>query len=262
VSVAASADSGCGRLEGKVALVTGAGSGIGGATAELFAREGARVVAVDLDAEAAQATAAAIEAGGGEALALATDVADPAAVEAMAASALERFGRVDVLVNNAGILDDYLPAAETSDEIWDRVMGVNLKSMLHTARALLPQMLANGGGAIVNVASTAALNGGNGGAAYTTSKHGVVGFTRQLCFDYARQGIRANVLCPGAVETGMTREIFASGDAAVMKAVESAPLGRWAQPEELAAAALFLASEEASFVNGSVHVVDGGFDSK
>ena len=251
-----------GRMEGKVGLVTGAGSGIGRASAERFAAEGARVVVVDVDAEGAQATAEAIEAAGGEALALATDVADGAAVEAMADAALKRFGRVDALVNNAGILDDYLPAAETPDAIWERVLGVNLKAQFLTCRALIPQMLVRGAGAIVNVASTAGLNGGNGGAAYTTSKHGVIGFTRQLCFDYARQGIRANVLCPGAVETGMTHEIFASGDAEVMKAVESAPIGRWAQPEELANAVLFLASEEASFVNGAVYVVDGGFDSK
>ncbi len=251
-----------GRMEDRVGLVTGAGSGIGRASAERLAAEGARVVAVDLDGASAEATAAAIEATGGEALALAADVADNAAVEAMAGAALQRFGRVDALVNNAGVLDDYLPAAETPDAVWDRVLGVNLRAQFLTCRALIPQMLVHGGGAIVNVASTAGLNGGNGGAAYTASKHGVIGFTRQLCFDYARQGIRANVLCPGAVETGMTREIFASGDAEVMKAVESAPIGRWAQPEELAAAVLFLASDEASFVNGAVYVVDGGFDSK
>lgn len=250
------------RMQDKVALVTGAGSGIGRASAERLAVEGARVVVVDVDAEGAQATVEAIEAAGGEALALDTDVADGAAVQAMADAALRRFGRVDALVNNAGILDDYLPAAETPDEVWERVMGVNLKAQFLACRALIPQMLVNGGGAIVNVASTAGLNGGNGGAAYTTSKHGVIGFTRQLCFDYARQGIRANVLCPGAVETGMTHEIFSSGDAEVMKAVESAPIGRWAQPEELANAVLFLVSEEASFVNGAVYVVDGGFDSK
>jgi 3-oxoacyl-[acyl-carrier protein] reductase len=249
-----------GRLQDKVALITGAGSGIGRASAERFAAEGAQVVAVDL--KGAADTVAAIEAAGGEGLALITDVADEDAVAAMAEVALERFGEVDVLMNNAGILDDYLAAADTPTSVWDRVLGVNLFAQFFTARALLPQMVERGDGAIINVASTAGLNGGNGGAAYTTSKHAIIGFTRQLCFDYARQGIRANVICPGAVETGMTKEIFASPDAAVMAAVESAPIGRWAQPEELANAALFLASDEASFVNGAVYVVDGGFDSK
>jgi 3-oxoacyl-[acyl-carrier protein] reductase len=249
-----------GRLQDKVALITGAGSGIGRASAERFAAEGAQVVAVDL--EGAAETVAVIEAAGGEGLALTTDVADEDAVAAMAEVALERFGKVDVLMNNAGILDDYLPAADTPTSVWDRVLGVNLFAQFFTARALLPQMVERGDGAIINVASTAGLNGGNGGAAYTTSKHAIIGFTRQLCFDYARQGIRCNVICPGAVETGMTKEIFASPDAAVMAAVESAPIGRWAQPEELANAALFLASDEASFVNGAVYVVDGGFDSK
>jgi 3-oxoacyl-[acyl-carrier protein] reductase len=218
------------------------------------------VVVVDL--KDAEETVAAIEAAGGEGLALRTDVADEDAVAAMAEVALERFGKVDVLMNNAGILEDFLPAADTPTSVWDRVLGVNLFAQFFTARALLPQMVERGDGAIINIASTAGLNGGNGGAAYTTSKHAIIGFTRQLCFDYARQGIRANVICPGAVETGMTKEIFASPDAAVMAAVESAPIGRWAQPDELAAAALFLASDEASFVNGAVYVVDGGFDSK
>jgi 3-oxoacyl-[acyl-carrier protein] reductase len=249
-----------GKLAGKVALVTGAGSGIGRATAELFAVQGAEVAVVDL--VAADETAAAIEAAGGSALAIETDVGDGAAVEAMAGKAIDCFGRVDVLVNNAGILDDYLAAADTPDEVWDRVMGVNLKGMFFTSRALIPQMLENGGGAIVNVASTAALVGGNGGAAYTTSKHGIVGLTRQLCFDYASSGIRANVICPGAVETGMTKEIFAAGDAAVMEAVRSAPIGRWAQPDELASVALFLASDDAAFVHGATYVVDGGFSVK
>ena len=251
-----------GKLEDKVALVTGAGSGIGRASAELFATEGAQVVVVDVNADSARATTATIAAAGGEALAVPTDVADDASVRAMAAAATERFGRVDVLMSNAGILDSYEPAAETRDETWNRVLGVNLNGMFFTARALIPGMLENGGGAIVNVASTAGLNGGNGGAAYTTSKHAVIGFTRQLCFDYARKGIRCNVICPGAVESGMTKEIFAAESAEVMKAVNSAPIGRWAQPEELAAAALFLASDDASFVNGAVSVVDGGFDSK
>ena len=248
------------RFAGKVALVTGAGSGIGRASAERFALEGAEVAIVDVTG--AEAAAEAIERAGGSALAIEADVADPGAVAAMATRAVDCFGRVDVLVNNAGILDDYLPAADTPDEVWDRVLGVNLKGVFHTARALIPQMLENGGGAIVNVASTAALVGGNGGAAYTTSKHAIVGFTRQLCFDYASSGIRANTVCPGAVETGMTKEIFAAGDAAVMEAVRSAPIGRWAQPEELAGVIAFLASDDAAFVQGATYVVDGGFSVK
>lgn len=249
-----------GRFEGKVALVTGAASGIGRATAERFALEGAEVAVVDV--VGANAVAQEIEAAGGSALGIETDVADADAVARMAATAIDCFGPVDVLVNNAGILDDYLPAADTPDEVWDRVMGVNLKGIFHTARALIPQMLENGGGAIVNVASTAALVGGNGGAAYTTSKHAIVGFTRQLCFDYASSGIRANTVCPGAVETGMTKEIFAEGDAAVMEAVRSAPIGRWAQPDELAGVITFLASDDAAFVQGATYVVDGGFSVK
>ncbi|HEX3238889.1 MAG TPA: glucose 1-dehydrogenase [Solirubrobacterales bacterium] len=249
-----------GRLEGKVALVTGAGSGIGRASAERFAAEGAEVVVVDV--ANAIATAQAIEAAGGSAYGIETDVAYGAAVAAMATKAIDCFGRVDVLVNNAGILDDYLPAADTPDEVWDRVLGVNLRGVFNTSRALIPQMLENGGGAIVNVASTAALVGGNGGAAYTTSKHAIVGFTRQLCFDYAKVGIRANTVCPGAVETGMTKEIFAAGDAAVMEAVRSAPIGRWAQPDELASVIVFLASDDAAFVHGATYVVDGGFSVK
>ena len=240
-----------GRLAGKVCVITGTASGIGAESARLFEHEGATVVGIDLDAEQAVG-----------ALTIAADVADEEQVKQAMATTVEEYGRIDVLMNNAGILDDYLAAADTPTAVWDRVLGVNLFAQFFTARALLPQMVERGDGAIINVASTAGLNGGNGGAAYTTSKHAIIGFTRQLCFDYARQGIRCNVICPGAVETGMTKEIFASPDAAVMAAVESAPIGRWAQPEELANAALFLASDEASFVNGAVYVVDGGFDSK
>lgn len=252
--------SGEGRLAGKIGLVTGAGSGIGRATAQRLAAEGAEVAVVDV--VGAEEVAAQIEADGGSALGITTDVADVEAVARMADTAIDCFGRVDALVNNAGILDDYLPAADTPDEVWDRVLGVNLRGVFHTSRALIPQMLENGGGAIVNVASTAALVGGNGGAAYTTSKHAIVGFTRQLCFDYAMSGIRANTVCPGAVETGMTKEIFAAGDAEVMKAVRSAPIGRWAQPDELASVIAFLCSDDAAFVHGATYVVDGGFSVK
>ena len=162
-------------------------------------------------------------------------------------------------MNNAGVLDDYAPILDTDEDLWDRIIGINLTGVYRVTRALLPQMLEAGGGAIVNTCSIAGLVAGGGGTAYTSSKHGVLGLTRQLAFDYGQQGIRVNAICPGAVETGMTRELFAAGDAAVMESVNSVPAGRYAQPEELASLALFLASDESSFSHGAAFVADGGW---
>ena len=162
-------------------------------------------------------------------------------------------------MNNAGVLDDYAPILETDEDLWDRIIGINLTGVYRVTRALLPSMLEAGGGAIVNTCSIAGLVAGGGGTAYTASKHGVLGLTRQLAFDYGQQGVRVNCICPGAVETGMTRELFAAGDAAVMESVNSVPAGRYAQPEELANLALFLASEDSSFCHGAHFVADGGW---
>lgn len=248
-----------GRLEGKSAVVTGGGSGMGRAIARRFAQEGARVAVLDLNLETARATADLVREEGGEAVAAACDVSDSASVAKAAEQVLAELPGVDVLVNNAGILDGYAALLDTSEELWDRIVGVDLKSMFLVTRAFLPAMIAGGGGSVVNTASIAGLVAGGGGIAYTSAKHGVIGFTKQLTADYGKQGIRANAVCPGAIETGMTKSIFEAGDAAVMESVNSVPAGRYAQPEEVANLALFLASEESSFVYGASYVIDGGW---
>ncbi|MGH2940522.1 MAG: SDR family NAD(P)-dependent oxidoreductase [Solirubrobacterales bacterium] len=247
------------KLAGKTAFITGAGSGMGRAMARRFAAEGARVAAADIDADRADAVAAEIRGNGGTASAFTIDVADSASVGAAVDAALAEMGPVDILCSNAGILDDYATVLETSEEQWDRVLGINLKGMYLTSRALLPQMIDNGRGVIVNTASIAGMVAGGGGAAYTAAKHGVIGLTRQLAFDFGPKGVRANAICPGAVETGMTHDLFEAGEAEVMDSVNSVPAGRYAQPEEIANLALFLAGDESDFIHGAAYVIDGGW---
>lgn len=245
------------KLKNKVALVTGAGSGMGRAIAVAYAAEGARVVCLDLDAAAAEATAAALGAGAG--LAVVCDIAQSAQVAEACARAEAEAGRIDILVNCAGVLDGYAPVTETSEELWDRILGVNLKGMYLMSRAVLPGMLQRGAGVVINVSSIAGLVAGGGGAAYTASKHGVIGLTRQMAYDYGKRGIRTNAICPGAVETAMTKDILNSGDMAVMELVRSVPAGRHGQPEEVASLALYLAADDAAFVHGAAMVIDGGW---
>jgi len=247
------------RLDGKVAVITGAGSGIGQVAAALFAAEGANVVVADVAGERAAATAADIESAGGRALSVTVDVSDEDQVTEMVAAAVRTFGGLHVLFNNAGIFpDDDGGILETPPETWAKVMEVNLKGVWLGCRAAVPAMLASGGGSIVNVASFVALMGAaTAQIAYTASKGGVLAMTRELAVEYARRGIRANSICPGPIETPLLTELLADPARRERRLVHI-PIGRFGRPEEIAMAALFLASDEASFVTGSALVVDGG----
>ena len=251
-----------GRLAGKVALVTGGGSGIGRESSLLFAREGARVLVADRDAKAGEATAAAIAQAGGEARAVGCDVARGADVEAAVAAAEKHFGALHVLFNNAGIFpaQDGSPV-DTPEDVFDLVMNVNLKGVFLGCKYGIPALLRAGGGSIVNTASfVAVLGAATSQIAYTASKGGVLAMTREIAVEYARQGIRANSLCPGPVNTPLLAEFLAAPAARARRFVHI-PMGRLAEATEIANAALFLASDESSYVTGSTFLVDGGITS-
>ena len=247
------------RLENKVALITGAGSGMGKAQAILFAREGAKIIAADINMDGLKKTVEEIEKNGGKAFAVEIDVSKKDSVDEGVRKGLEEYGKIDILSNTAGILDDYKPTLDTPEELWDKIMSVNLKGVYYMTNAVLPQMVEREEGTIVNIASIAAFVAGGGGAAYTSAKHAIAGYTKQLSFDYGKKGIRVNAIAPGAIESGMTKEIFEEGAAEVMESVKSVPAGRYGQPEEIASVALFLVSEESSFMHGAIVPVDGGW---
>ena len=245
-----------GRLDGKVAVITGAGGGMGRDAAILFSEEGARVCAADIDSGLVEEVAAELDDG----LAVQVDVASGGSVKAMYAAAAERFGGIDVLYNNAGISpadDDSI--LETDEDAWDRVQNVNTKGVYLCCKHGIPYLLERGGGSVINVASFVALVGAaTSQISYTASKGAVLSMSRELGVQFARQGVRVNALCPGPVETPLLLRIFGDDPAAYERRRIHLPMGRLAKPREIVNAALFLASDESSYVNGATFLVDGG----
>jgi NAD(P)-dependent dehydrogenase (short-subunit alcohol dehydrogenase family) len=248
-----------GRFDKKVTLVTGAASGIGRAAALQFAAQGASVVVADIDETGARATAQVIEETGGRAQAVAVDVADPGSVEAMTERVAEEFGALHYAFNNAGIVGAGTSIADMPVEAWDRGIAVMLSGVFLCMKFEIPLLLASGGGAIVNTSSGAGIIGFPGMANYVAAKHGVIGLTKTAALEYIGSGIRINAVCPGTARSRMVED-WMQGDAAAEAEVANLhPIGRIASPDEIAAAALWLCSDEASFVVGHALVVDGGY---
>jgi NAD(P)-dependent dehydrogenase (short-subunit alcohol dehydrogenase family) len=250
------------RLEGKIAVVTGAASGMGLAMATRFASEGASIVAADWNGQRLDEAVAAITAKGGTIVGQQGNIADLATAEDLIDLAVSTYGRIDVLVNNAGIMDYMQGVGELSDEVWRRVLSVNLDGPMFTSRRAVAQMLKQGAGSIINIASIGGYEGGAAGTAYTVSKHGLLGLTRSTAWMYAKRGIRCNAICPGATAT----HIGESMPTERLDPVGAARAGEFAalipamlEPSDIAALALFLASDESRYINGAIIAADGGW---
>ena len=243
----------------RVALVTGASSGIGRATAKRFAAEGTQVVGVDVDVDGGRETVSEIEAAGGEATFVEADVTDESDVEEMVAAAVDSYGGLDCAFNNAGIEGQEARASEQSTSNWEQVIDTNLKGVFLSMREEIPVLMENGGGAIVNTASIAGLRGFRNLSPYVASKHGVVGLTKTAALEFSGDGVRVNAVCPGVIETPMVARAQEENPEAMEATVAATPADRLGQPAEIAAAATWLCSDDASFVTGESLVVDGGF---
>jgi NAD(P)-dependent dehydrogenase (short-subunit alcohol dehydrogenase family) len=247
-----------GSYAGKVAFVTGAGSGIGRATALAFAREGASVVAADASEQGNQETVRMIEELGGRVLAVSCDVTRAEDVRSVLDRTIETFGRLDVAFNNAGVEQEEAATAELAEEEWDRVVDTDLRGVFLCMKHEIPLMLEQGGGAIVNTSSGAGVKGLPRGAAYVAAKHGVMGLTKAAALDYAQTNIRVNAVCPGIIDTRMMDRVTGDTPEGRQQVISQEPIGRMGKPEEIAAAVLWLCSDAASFVVGHGMVVDGG----
>lgn len=251
------------KLQDKVAIVTGAASGMGKAIAELYAKEGAKVIIADYNLEGAKAVSEEIAKNGGTSMAVQADVSKLEDVENMIQTAINEYGTLDILVNNAGIMDGFEPVGEITDEKWDRIFDINLKGVMRGMRKAVNYWLDNNKqGIIINTISTGGLNGAHAGAAYVASKHALVGLTKNTGFMYAQKGIRVNGIAPGAVETNIGASITNVSQLGMERSGMTHKLTpRSGKPEEIAKVALFLASDDASFVNGTVVVADAGWTS-
>lgn len=248
------------RLQNKVAIVTGSASGMGKAIAETFAREGARVTVSDVNMEGAQAVADKINASGGTALAIKANIAELADIHRMIETTLDTFGTLDILVNNAGIMDNMAPVGDVEDDRWDLVFDINTKGVMRATRKAIPIFLEKGSGVIINIASTGGFSGAHAGAAYTASKHAVIGLTKNTGFMYAQKGIRCNAIAPGATATNIASTIKNVNEFGASRTqVTQSVIPRLGQAEEIANVALFLASNESSFINGAVIAADAGW---
>ena len=247
------------EFESKVALVTGGNSGIGRSIALIFAKAGAKVVIAARREVDGEETVAMIRDAGGEAIFVATDVSKSSDVQAMVAACISEYGQIDFAVNNAGIEGTPMtPTVDYEEEVWDRVIDINLKGVFLCMKYEIPEMLKRGKGAIVNMSSVAGLVGGRIGVAYYASKHGVIGATKSAAIEYADQGLRINAVCPAIIETPMVERALAGDEELTAKFRAMHPVGRFGQPEEVAAATLWLCSEGASFTTGHALPVDGG----